>query len=92
MGSQVHLSSNAPIYRASKAAANNLMRTISNQFLNDYITVTSFHPGWVRTDMGGDQADISPKESAEGLLNQFLNLSMEDTGKFFNYDGKVLPL
>ena len=92
MGSQVHLSSNAPIYRASKAAANNLMRTISNQFLNDNIIVTSFHPGWVRTDMGGDQADISPEESAEGLLNQFLNLSMEDTGQFFNYDGKALPL
>ena len=42
--------------------------------------------------MGGDQADISPEESAEGLLNQFLNLSMEDTGQFFNYDGKALPL
>ena len=92
MGSQTHSSSNAPIYRASKAAANNLMRTLSNQFLNDHIIVTSFHPGWVRTDMGGDQADISPEESAEGLLNQFLHLSMKDTGKFFNYDGKVLAL
>ena len=92
MGSQNHLSSNAPIYRASKAAANNLMRTLSNQFLNDHIIVTSFHPGWVRTDMGGDQADISPEESAEGLLEQFLDLSMEDTGKFFNYDGNTLPL
>ena len=92
MGSQNHLSSNAPIYRASKAAANNLMRTLSNQFSNDDIIVSSFHPGWVRTDMGGDQADISPEESAEGLLNQFLHLSMKDTGKFFNYDGKVLAL
>lgn len=92
MGSQTHLSSNAPIYRASKAAANNLMRTLSNQFLNDNIIVSSFHPGWVRTDMGGDQADISPEESAEGLLNQFLDLSTEDTGKFFNYDGKSLLL
>ena len=92
MGSQNHLSSNAPIYRASKAAANNLMRTLSNQFLNDNIIVTSFHPGWVRTDMGGDQADISAEESAEGLLKQFLDLSMKDTGKFFNYDGNALPL
>ena len=92
MGSQAHLSTNAPIYRASKAAANNLMRTLSNQFLNDDIIVSSFHPGWVRTDMGGDQADISPEESAEGLLEQFLDLSMEDTGKFFNYDGNTLPL
>ena len=92
MGSQQHSSSNAPIYRASKAAANNLMRTISNQFINDNVIVASFHPGWVRTDMGGSLADISPEESAEGLMKQFLNLKSNDTGKFFNYDGSVLPL
>ena len=92
MGSQTHTSSNAAIYRASKAAANNLMRTISNQFINENIVVTSYHPGWVRTDMGGNLADISPEESATGLLKHFLNLKKEDTGKFFNYDGSTLPL
>ena len=92
MGSQTHTSSNAAIYRASKAAANNLMRTISNQFLSENIVVSSYHPGWVRTDMGGKFADISPEESAKGLLEHFLNLKKEDTGKFFNYDGNVLPL
>ena len=92
MGTQTHLSKNAPIYRASKAAANNLMRTISNQFINENIVVTSYHPGWVRTDMGGNLADISPEESATGLLKHFLNLKKEDTGKFFNYDGSTLPL
>ena len=92
MGSQTHTSSNAAIYRASKAAANNLMRTISNQFINENIVVTSYHPGWVRTDMGGNLADISPEESATGLLKHFLNLKKEDTGKFFNYDGSILPL
>ena len=92
MGSQQHSSSNAPIYRASKAAANNLMRTISSQFINDNVIVASYHPGWVRTDMGGSHADISPEESAEGLMKQFLNLKSNDTGKFFNYDGSVLPL
>ena len=92
MGSQTHTASNAAIYRASKAAANNLMRTISNQFLSENIVVSSYHPGWVRTDMGGKFADISPEDSAKGLLEQFLNLKKEDTGKFFNYDGNVLPL
>ena len=91
MGTQTHLSNNAPIYRASKAAANNLMRTISNHFLNDNIIVSSYHPGWVRTDMGGANADISAKESATGLINHFLKLQKSDTGKFFNYDGKPLP-
>ena len=92
MGSQTHTASNAAIYRASKAAANNLMRTISNQFLSENIVVSSYHPGWVRTDMGGKFADISPEDSAKGLLEQFLNLKKEDTGRFFNYDGNVLPL
>ena len=92
MGSQTHTSSNAAIYRASKAAANNLMRTISNQFLSENIVVSSYHPGWVRTDMGGKFADISPEDSAQGLLEHFLNLKKEDTGKFFNYDGNVIPL
>ena len=92
MGTQTHASNNAPIYRASKAAANNLMRTISNHFLNDNIIVSSYHPGWVRTVMGGANADISTKESATGLLNHFLNLKKSDSGKFFNYDGKPLQL
>ena len=92
MGSQTHSSSNAPIYRASKAAANNLMRSISAQFLSENIVVCSYHPGWVRTDMGGLHADISPEESANGLLNHFLSLNITDTGKFFNYNGDILPL
>ena len=92
MGTQTHASNNAPIYRASKAAANNLMRTISNHFLNDNIIVSSYHPGWVRTDMGGANADISTEESATGLLKHFLNLKKSDTGKFFNYEGKLLSL
>jgi len=92
MGSQSHSSNNAPIYRASKAAANNLMRTLSSQFNQDGISVASYHPGWVRTDMGGDQADISAKESAEGLLAQFMNSNRNISGSFFNYDGNKLPL
>ena len=92
MGTQTHLSKNAPIYRASKAAANNLMRTMSNHFLDDNIIVSSYHPGWVRTDMGGVNADLSTEESATGLVNHFLNLKKTDSGKFFNYDGKQLPL
>lgn len=92
MGSQTHSSPNAPIYRASKAAANNLMRSISSQLISENIVVCSYHPGWVRTDMGGANADISPEESASGLLKHFLGLKMINTGKFYNYDGSSLPL
>jgi NAD(P)-dependent dehydrogenase (short-subunit alcohol dehydrogenase family) len=92
MGSQHHQGSNAYFYRASKAGANNLMVTLANELKADGIAVTSFHPGWVRTDMGGADADISPQESAAGLLAQFRGLTLKDSGAFLNYDGKSLPL
>ena len=91
MGTQTHASNNAPIYRASKAAANNLMRTISNHFLNDNIIVSSYHPGWVRTDMGGDAADVAPADSAAGLLARFDALDLSTTGIYESYRGEALP-
>ena len=90
MGVQKHSGSNAVIYRASKAAVNNIMVSISQEFKSKYITVSSFHPGWVRTDMGGPNATLSAKESASSLIKSFENLTFEDSGKFFNYDGNEM--
>lgn len=90
MGIQKHSGSNAVIYRASKAAVNNIMVSISQEFKSKYITVSSFHPGWVRTDMGGPNATLSAEESASSLIKSFENLTFEDTGKFFNYDGSEM--
>ena len=90
MSVQKHSGSNALIYRASKAAVNNIMVSISQEFKSKHITVSSFHPGWVRTDMGGPNATLSAKESASSLIKSFENLTFEDTGKFFNYDGNEM--
>ena len=90
MGVQNHSGSSATIYRASKAAVNNIMISISEEFKSKKITVASFHPGWVRTDMGGPNATLSTKESASSLIKSFENLSFENTGKFFNYDGTMM--
>ncbi|MDG1107604.1 MAG: hypothetical protein P8N60_02940 [Burkholderiaceae bacterium] len=54
--------------------------------------MASFHLGWMRTDTGGDHADISPEESAHGLVWQFDFMSLAQTGGFYNYDGKPLPM
>ena len=87
LGVQEHNGSNALIYRASKAAMNNVMVSISEEFKSKKITVVSFHPGWVRTDMGGPNAELSAKESASSLIKNFESLTFENTGKFYNYDG-----
>ena len=87
LGVQEHNGSNATIYRASKAAVNNIMVSISEEFKSKKITVVSFHPGWVRTDMGGPNAELSAKESASSLIKNFESLTFENTGKFYNYDG-----
>ena len=90
LGVQKHNGSNATIYRASKAAVNNVMVSVSEELKSKNITVSSFHPGWVRTDMGGSNATLSAKESATSLINSFENLTIENTGKFFNYDGSLM--
>ena len=90
LGIQQHTGATATIYRASKAAVNNVMVSVSEELKSDNITVVSFHPGWVRTDMGGVNATLSARESAKELIKSFENLSFKDTGKFFNYDGNLI--
>ena len=87
MGVQKHEGSRATIYRASKAALNNVMISMSNDFKPNGISVTAFHPGWVKTDMGGPNATLSVKESASYLISNFLKLNIKDSGQLFNYDG-----
>ncbi len=76
-------------YRASKAAALNLGRNLAADLQPEGIAVGIYHPGWVRTDMGGEQGEISVEESAEGLLNEFDVLNVATSGCFHTWDGRV---
>lgn len=78
------------IYRSSKAALNMVTKTLANDLAGRGLTVISFHPGWVQTDMGGDGASIPPAESVRGMRKVIDGLSPADNGKFFNYDGALL--
>ena len=91
MGSNARAGGNAYPYRASKAGATNVASNLATELKPRGIAVGSYHPGWVRTDMGGDGADLSAEESARGLLDRFEVLSLETTGVFETYTGAAMP-
>ena len=91
MGSAMRAGGNALIYRATKAAATNLGRNLAVALAPRGIAVGVYHPGWVRTDMGGEEADISVAESAAGLIARFDALGPATTGVFETWDGRAHP-
>ncbi|WP_338868552.1 SDR family oxidoreductase [Myxococcus stipitatus] len=78
-------------YRMSKAALNMAMRSLGHDLKQDGILAFALSPGWVRTDMGGSEAPTSVEMSVSGLLTVLGHLSAEDTGGFFDFEGKRLP-
>ena len=78
-------------YRTSKAALNMVAKSMAHDLKGKRIIVVVFHPGWVKTDMGGPQALLPPKASVGGMRAKIATLTAADSGKFFNYDGKPLP-
>ncbi len=79
------------IYRSSKAAVTNLGVNLALDLREEGIAVGIFHPGWVRTDMGGSDADIDISASVAGLVEQFDQISIETSGAFRNFNGAPLP-
>lgn len=82
-------SSSGWLYRASKAAVNSVLKDAS-LVLNGKVTCVSFHPGWVRTDMGGAGADLDVRDSVSGMRRVIAGLKPADNGCFFNYDGSPI--
>lgn len=77
------------LYRASKAALNSVLKDVALA-LAGRATCVAFHPGWVRTDMGGAGADLSVEQSVADLRRTIAALTPADTGRFLNHDGSPL--
>jgi len=74
-------------YSASKAALNKFMRLAASELKSHGVAVGVIHPGWVKTDMGGPGASITPSESAAGIANVIDQLSLQNTGGFWKWNG-----
>jgi len=84
-------SGSAYIYRSTKAALNAVTKSMAIDLNSRGITVVALHPGWVKTDMGGSHAKITPEESVNGIRNVLSQLSFKDSGTFWGYDHQPLP-
>lgn len=80
-----------PSYAIGKAAQNMATSLLAQALAPRGITVVALHPGWVRTDMGGEQAALTPQESAGGLLRVIAGSKPQDSGSFLDWRGQTLP-
>ena len=88
MGSTTRAPGGSYMYRASKSAVLNLGRNLATDLKGRGIAVGIYHPGWVKTAMGGDGAEITVEESARGLLNRIESLTLSTSGCFECWDGR----
>ena len=84
-------------YRSSKAALNQIIKTSSIEInrRNKNAICVGLHPGTVKTrfteKFQNTTETISPEESVEMMMKVVENLSVNDNGYCFAYDGKVIP-
>mgnify|MGYP003145176686 FL=1 len=78
-------------YRTSKAAVNQAWNCLAQQWKDEGLTLAMMHPGWVQTDMGGENADLTPQESVEGMRSVIDGLTHDQNGKFYDYSGREIP-
>ena len=90
MGSIANHGGGAYAYRASKAAVNSVMHGLSKEWAKEGIAVGIFHPGWVKTDMGGAGAPVTPQDSVKGLRAQIARLNASNSGAYLDYAGKEI--
>lgn len=75
-------------YRSSKAALNKVMRLLAREVPD--VVLCPVHPGWVRTEMGGPLAELPVARAVAGLVALIDRLTLEQSGRFWQWDGTEL--
>jgi NAD(P)-dependent dehydrogenase (short-subunit alcohol dehydrogenase family) len=88
MGSIADSSGGHLAYRASKAALNAFWYSLSKEI---DVPLVLFHPGWVKTDMGGPNAQVGPAESVRGMRRLLDELTPARSGAFVDFRGDAIP-
>jgi NAD(P)-dependent dehydrogenase (short-subunit alcohol dehydrogenase family) len=78
-------------YQCSKAALNMLTKQMSIDYAKHGVRTISISPGWVKTDMGGEEAKYEVSESVELFLSRINQLPPESNGIFMGEDGEIIP-
>ena len=78
------------IYRSSKAALNSVVKSMSVDLRDSDIKCVALHPGWVKTDMGGPNAEITARESVTKLFDIILSCRPVDNGRFIDIDSTTI--
>lgn len=92
MGSMADNKSGGSIlYRSSKAGLNAAMKSLAIDLKPRGVGILLLHPGWVKTDMGGENAPTMPAESVAGMRRVIDAFSSSDSGRFLNFRGEECP-
>jgi NAD(P)-dependent dehydrogenase (short-subunit alcohol dehydrogenase family) len=78
-------------YRMSKAALNAAGKSLSIDLKDRGVAVIMIHPGWVKTDMSGQNATIKPEAAARGIIDRINELTLAHSGSFVHQEGESLP-